>query len=119
MRAKAAMVIGGYARSSRVMGGRLRSRERAGDLLPQARFLKRGDMRLERLPLDDLAGAKPIGTRALDLLSDFTRFDPPQFGSAEPDHGVAACDEARREDARLHVLIARFEPIAHLVMAAH
>jgi hypothetical protein len=75
-------------------------------------------MSLERLPLDDLAVAKPVGSRALALVSDFTRFDPPDFGSPEPDHGVASCHEALREDAWLHVLISRFKPIAHLVVPA-
>src|SRR5918994_7952685 len=65
-------------------------------------------MSLKRLPLDDLAVAKPVGPRALALLSDLTRFDPPDFGSPEPDHGVAFCDEALREDAWPHVLISGF-----------
>src|SRR5918995_349081 len=75
-------------------------------------------MSLKRLPLDDLAVAKPVGPRALALLSDFTRFDPPDFDSPEPDHGVASCYEALREDARPHVLISGFKPIAHLVVPA-
>jgi hypothetical protein len=73
-------------------------------------------MCLKRLPRDDLAVAKPIGPRALALVGDFTRLDPPDLGSPEPDHGVASCYEALREDARLHVLISRFKPIAHLVV---
>jgi hypothetical protein len=75
-------------------------------------------MSLKRLPRDDLAVAKPVGRRALALVSDFTRFDPPHFGSPEPDHGVASVHEALREDAWLHVLISRFKPFAHLVVAA-
>ena len=75
-------------------------------------------MSLKRLPLDDLAVAKPVGTRALALMSDFTRFDPPDLGSPKTDHGVASRYEALREDARLYVLIPRFEPIAHLVVPA-
>jgi hypothetical protein len=75
-------------------------------------------MSLKRLPRDDLAVAKPVGPRALALVSDFTRFDPPEFHSPEPDHGVASRYEALREDAWLHVLISRFKPIAHLVVTA-
>src|SRR5919198_1925221 len=75
-------------------------------------------MSLKRLPLDDLAVAKPVGPRALELVSDFTRFDPPDFHSPEPDHRVASFDEALREDAWLHVLISRFKPFAHLVVPA-
>ena len=75
-------------------------------------------MSLKRLPRDDLAVAKPVGPRALALVSDFTRFDPPELDSPQPDHGVASCYEALREDARLHVLISRFKPIAHLVVPA-
>src|SRR5919197_2430424 len=75
-------------------------------------------MSLKRLPLDDLAVAKPVGPCALALLSDLTRFEPPNFGSPEPDHGVASCYEALRDDAWPHVLISRFKPIAHLVVPA-
>jgi hypothetical protein len=75
-------------------------------------------MSLKRLPLDDLAVAKPVGPSALALVSDFTRFDPPDFDSPEPDHGVASSYEALREDAWLHGLISRFKPIAHLVVPA-
>jgi len=75
-------------------------------------------MSLKRLPRDDLAVAKPVGPRALALVSDFTRFDPSQLDSPESDHGVASCYEARREYAWLHVLISRFKPLAHFVVTA-
>jgi hypothetical protein len=75
-------------------------------------------MSLKRLPRDDLAVAKPVGPRALALVSDFTRFDPPDFDSPQPDQGVASRHEALREDAWLHVLISRLKPIAHLVVPA-
>lgn len=48
---------------------------------------------------------EPVGGRALALVSDLTRFDPPEFGSPEPDDGVASCYEALGEDAWPHVLI--------------
>jgi hypothetical protein len=75
-------------------------------------------MSLKRLPLDDLAVAKPVGPRALALVSDFTRFEPADFDSPEPDHSVASRHEALREDPGLHGLISRFKPIAHLVVPA-
>ena len=75
-------------------------------------------MSLKGLPRNDLAVAKPVGPRALALVSDFTRFDPPEFGSPQPDHGVASRYEALREDAWLHVHISRLKPIAHLVVPA-
>ena len=43
---------------------------------------------LKRLPRDDLAVAKPVGPRALALVSDFTRFDPPEFDSPQPPASV-------------------------------
>ena len=75
-------------------------------------------MSLKRLPPADLAVAKPVDARALALVSDFTRFDPPDFGSPQPDHGVVSCYEALREDAWLHVHISRFKPITQLVVPA-
>src|ERR671930_1619698 len=75
-------------------------------------------MRLKRPPHDDIAVAKPVGPRALALVSDLTRFDPPRLHSPEPDYGVAARHEALREDARPHVLVSRFKPSAHLVVPA-
>jgi hypothetical protein len=75
-------------------------------------------MGLKRPPHDDLAFAKPVGPRALALVSDFTRLDPPDFHSPEPDHGVASGHEALREDARPHALVSRFKPSAHLVVPA-
>jgi hypothetical protein len=75
-------------------------------------------MGLKRLPLDDLAAAKPVDPGALALVSEFTRLDPPELDSPEPDHGVVSCYEALREDAWPHVLISRFKPIAHLVVPA-
>jgi hypothetical protein len=75
-------------------------------------------MTLKRLPRDDLAVAKPEGPRTLALVSDFARFDPSDLDSPEPDHAVASCYEALREDAWLHVLKWRFKPIAHLVVPA-
>ena len=75
-------------------------------------------MSLKRLPRDDLAVAKPVDPRALALVSDFARFDPPEFDSPQPDHGVASCYEALREDTWLHVVISRFKPIAHLGVPA-
>src|SRR5215208_5132534 len=72
----------------------------------------------KRLPRDDLALAKPVGPRALALVSDFTRFDPSELDSPESDHGVASFHEALREYAWLHVLVSRLKPIAHLVVTA-
>ena len=79
---------------------------------------KSGGMSLKGLPRNDLAVAKPVGPRVLALVSDFTRFDPPEFGSPQPNHGVASRYEALREDAWPHVLISRLKPIAHLVVPA-
>jgi hypothetical protein len=75
-------------------------------------------MRLKRLPRNDLAVPKPIGPRAVALVSDFIRLDPPGLGLAESDHDVASRYEALRDDAWLHVLISRVKPIAHLVVTA-
>jgi hypothetical protein len=75
-------------------------------------------MRLKRLPPDDLAVAEPERPRALALMSDITRLDLPEFRSPQPDHSVAFGDEPCREDARPHVLVSRFKPIAQLVMHA-
>jgi hypothetical protein len=61
---------------------------------------------------------RAAGPRALALVSDFTRFDPPELDSPESDHGVASCYEPLREYAWLQVLISRFKPIAHLVVTA-
>jgi hypothetical protein len=61
-------------------------------------------MRLKRLPRDDLAVAKPVGPRALALVSDFIRFDPSELDTPQPDHGVPCCYEALRENAWLHDL---------------
>jgi hypothetical protein len=73
-------------------------------------------MRFKRLPPDDLAVAKPVDPRALAVVSEFTRLDPPELGSPEPHQGVVSWYEALWEDAWLHVLISRFKPIAHLVV---
>jgi hypothetical protein len=43
-------------------------------------------MSLKRLLRDDLAVAKPVGPRALALVSDFTRFDQSELDSPESDH---------------------------------
>jgi hypothetical protein len=68
------------------------------------------------LPSDDLAPAKPVGRRALELASHFTRFDPSDLGSAETDHGVASSYETLRKEALLNALIFLPKPVAQLVM---
>src|SRR5215204_784441 len=75
-------------------------------------------MSFKRLPGDDLAVAKPEGPRALALVSDLTRLDPPSLDLAKSDHDRALCQEAVRDDAWPQVLISRFKPIADLVVTA-
>jgi hypothetical protein len=70
----------------------------------------------ERLPPEDLASAKPVGTRALELASQFTGFDPSDLCCPETDHGVSSGYETIREQARLDVLVSLFKPIAKLVV---
>jgi hypothetical protein len=81
-------------------------------LLPQPGGFEGFTMSAKWLPPDDLAPAKPVGARALELASHFTRLDPSNLGSPETDHGVASCYEALREEARLNVLIFLLKPIA-------
>lgn len=75
-------------------------------------------MGLKWLPPDDLPVAKPVGPRALALVSDLTRVDPPDFHSPEPDDSVPSCHKALREDAWPHVLVSHSKPFAHLVVPA-
>jgi hypothetical protein len=85
-------------------------------LLGQPHGFERGGVSVKWLPLDDLAVAEPAGPRALALVSDLTRLDPPDLHFPQSDHDVALYDEAIRDDSRLHVLKSRFEPIARLVV---
>src|SRR5215211_7829833 len=68
-------------------------------------------MAFKRPPPDDLPVVKPERSRALGLVTDLARLDPAHLGPPEPDDNVPLCDEAIRDDPRLHVLISRLEPI--------
>src|SRR4051794_41228588 len=75
-------------------------------------------MSLKRLPRDDLSVAKPEGPRALALVSEFARLDPPDLNSPESDHHVPLCDKPLRDDAGLHILEPGFVPGAYFVVTA-
>ena len=62
------------------------TKTRLAELLPQPGGFEGGGVSVKQLSSDDLAVAKPVGPRALALVSDFTRLDPPHLHFSKSDH---------------------------------